>query len=401
MRQVIYAWNYLEWGGAQIHILALIKRVRLDHEVTVVLPAGSDPQFLSFLDELGITYKFFEGHLDSAPADSVIRKLSRHLQKIRSEGAMLRALAEFDLRNAVVHTDLSPQQSMLALEWLARRTQVFVTSHNALPPVSAWRTRLWKWKLGRLARLEGFNVFCSNEDSKRYFSQFYPADFAAKIPVTYTSINPEEIDQALATGSSQSETRAKFSIPEEKFVVLGVGQFIDRKGRWTFLEAARNAIAKEPDISFVWLTPKMPDAAALEKIATYGLGESFRLVLSEQVGKERSDVLGFFRIADVFALPSFVEGLPIALLEAMALGIPSISTNVYAIPEAVIDMETGILIGAGDSESLAIAILRLRQDPELRKRLSAKGRAHVIEHFDERDAAELALRTYKERFGNG
>jgi glycosyltransferase involved in cell wall biosynthesis len=119
-------------------------------------------------------------------------------------------------------------------------------------------------------------------------------------------------------------------------------------------------------------------------------------VLSADLGSERLDVLTFFRIADVFTLPSYVEGLPIALLEAMALERPSISTNAYAIPEAVKDNETGLLIEAGDAASLADAILRLKEDQALRRRLSKNGRSFVIANFDERDAAATAIAEYEE-----
>jgi len=110
--------------------------------------------------------------------------------------------------------------------------------------------------------------------------------------------------------------------------------------------------------------------------------------------------LRFFRIADAFTLPSFVEGLPIALLEAMAIGIPSISTDMNAIPEAIIDRETGIVIEAGDSDALAKRILDLKNNPSLRQRLSANGRAHVLENFDEREASRIAIDAYRECFAN-
>ena len=142
----------------------------------------------------------------------------------------------------------------------------------------------------------------------------------------------------------------------------------------------------------------MPCEADLSKINEYGLNDAFRLILSESVGKDHLDVLKFFRIADVFALPSFVEGLPIALLEAMAMGVPSVSTNVYAIPEAIKNNETGILIEAGDSEALANAILALKSDAKLRQRLVKDGRDHVLKHFDEREVAKIVLAAYEESF---
>ena len=184
-------------------------------------------------------------------------------------------------------------------------------------------------------------------------------------------------------------------------MVLCVGQFIDRKGRWIFLEAAREVLATNTDISFVWLTPKLPSAEDQKRIDGFELGDRFHLVLSETLGKDRHDVLTFFRIADAFALPSYVEGLPIALLEAMALERPSISTNVYAIPEAVKNFETGLLIEAGGAHALAEAILTLKNDPALRARLGRNGHEYVIEHFDERDAAASAIEAYEEAMANG
>ena len=72
---------------------------------------------------------------------------------------------------------------------------------------------------------------------------------------------------------------------------------------------------------------------------------------SDQIGTEHVDLFKLLRLADVFALPSYVEGLPISIIEAMALGIPTISTNINAIPEAIKHLETGILIEAGNSRS--------------------------------------------------
>jgi len=219
--------------------------------------------------------------------------------------------------------------------------------------------------------------------------------------VTYTSIDPTEIDGVLRSEFDKGPLLERFGIPQGRFLVLAVGNFIDRKGRWTFLEAAAKVREMRRDVQFVWLMPQLPDAAETARIEDFGLGDSFKAVRSNDVGVERGQVLQFFRIADAFALPSFVEGLPIALLEAMALGLPSISTNVYGIPEAVIDGETGILIDAGDSTGLADAVVRLASDEGLRRRIASNGRAYVVEHFDERVAARTALAAYKEELGDG
>jgi glycosyltransferase involved in cell wall biosynthesis len=211
-------------------------------------------------------------------------------------------------------------------------------------------------------------------------------------------VNPPEIDQALAAPFDRSRVLEAHGIPADDFVVLCVGNFIDRKGRWVFLEAAAKVIAVDDSVTFVWLTPQMPSAEDDKRITKFSLGEKFKLVHSPTLGSERQDVLTFFRIADVFALPSYVEGLPIALLEAMALKCPSISTNVYAIPEAVKNLETGLLVEAGDASGLADAILKLKSDAGLRAKLSENGRTFVLQNFDERDAAAKAIASYEEAF---
>jgi len=399
MRRIIYAWDYVEWGGAQIHFLALMKEVRKAFEIVVVLPEGTDSQFLGFLDSEGISYKTFHGHIDAKPRTTFISKVRRHWIRVRSEYSMLRKIEQVGI-DAAVHTDILPGQSLMSLIWLCLRTNVFITLHNALPPVSKWRWALWKLKFGIISRFDTFHVFCTNEHAAKYFSRLFSDRVAKGIEITYDSIDPIEIDRARSASFDKTGTLQRLDLPTDKFLILAVGQFIDRKGRWTFLEAAKSVIEKTDDVAFIWLTPVLPEGADLAKVNSFGLGESFYLVKSEEVGTERQEILRFFRIGDLFVLPSFVEGVPIALLEAMAMGLPCISTNVYGIPEAIINDETGLLVEAGDSKSLSDAILRLAKDQPLRDGLSAQGRKLAITKFDERIAARTALSAYKRALGH-
>jgi glycosyltransferase involved in cell wall biosynthesis len=270
--------------------------------------------------------------------------------------------------------------------------------HNFLPSYKKWKEALWKARLQFVSRLPRFHIFPSNQDTKDKLKGWVSEQFHSRTTVTYTAIDPLEIGLAFNAKVDTISIRAKFEIPENKFLVLCVGQFIDRKGRWVFLDAARRVSTTDGETAFVWLTPTLPTEQEINRIESYGLGRNFQLILSEKVGTDRQKVLEFFRIANVFVLASYVEGLPIALLEAMALGIPSISTNVYAIPEAVRHLETGILIDAGDAAALADAILLLKQENELRIGLSERGREFVQTNFDEREVAKIVLESYREAF---
>jgi len=221
---------------------------------------------------------------------------------------------------------------------------------------------------------------------------------ALGIPVISTNINPVEIEEALQAEIIRADYLEKYNLPKNKFLVFCVGQFIDRKGRWIFLEAAQKLVKDNQNIAFVWVSNSKPGAEDLEKADSYGLGENFVFLSSDQVGSEHIDLFKLLRLADVFALPSYLEGLPISIIEAMALGIPVISTNINAIPEAIKHLETGLLIEPGNSDELKIAIQRLKDDRDLRENLAHRGREYALDKFDERVVAKIAVKKYIEAF---
>jgi len=398
-KQVFYVWNYLEWGGAQVYFLGIASRIKDRTKVKFIFPKETDRQFINFCENLGIEYEFLETVGDFKSATTLKRKFERHKNKFQAEILTLKFLRKFDLTDAILHIEFSPWQSALALSRLClRRTKVFMTMHNALPAVSSWRNLLWKLKFSLVTGFDNFHIFASNQNAKNSLKPYVSTEFFEKIEVTYTNVNPDEVDQALQSQINREELLGKFGLPKDKFLVFSLGQFIDRKGRWTFLDAAKEISKDSPDVCFVWISNSTLTAEESTKIASYGLGDSFFLIKSETVGSEHLELMKFLRLADVFTLPSFVEGLPISLLEAMSLGVPSISTNVYAIPEAVKDGETGILIEAGDSKALAEAIQTLKTDESLRKKLGQNGRDWVLANFNEKKVAEIAFQSYEEAF---
>jgi glycosyltransferase involved in cell wall biosynthesis len=395
-KRVIYVWNYIEWGGAQIYFFALMKEVKKHCEVLVILPENSDKQLLTFLDNLDVKYDFFDAVSDNQPATTFKRKIQRHFNKVVCEYKTLKYLRKLDLSDSVVHIELAPWQSVTALSILAKRTKVFTTIHNNPVTNNKFRELSWKIKFAILSKFKNFNIFTSNKYTKNALYKIAPEKFISKINVTYTAVNPLEIDEALAVIIDRNELVQKYKLPEKNTLVFVVGQFIDRKGRWVLLDAAKKITEIDNEIGFVWISNSKPSVEDLQKTENYGLGDNFRLITSDQVGKERIDLFKLMRMADIFALPSYIEGLPISLLEGMALGKPSISTNVYAIPEAVKHLETGILIEPGDSSALAEAILQLKNNKELSEKIGKSGREFVLKNFDEREAAKIAFQTYKE-----
>ncbi len=397
-RRVIFAWNYLEWGGAQVYFLGIANRIKDRTEVKMILPQETGGQFVKFCENLNIPIQFLDVKNDLKPAPTISRKIVRHWNKVRAEYKLLKCLNKQDLRDSVVHLELAPWQSLFSLMRLCRKTTVFMTMHNSLPSVSKLRFLLWKIKFVIITRFKNFHIFASNQNAKDSLKPLVSAEFLEKVKVTYTNVNPDEIVEALSVEIDREALLNKFGLPKDKFLVVCVGQFIDRKGRWTFLEAARMLQDQIEGLCFVWVSNSVLTEKELEKIESFKLENNFYLINSDEIGEQHIELFKFLRIADVFSLPSFVEGLPISLLEAMALGIPSISTNVNAIPEAVKNLETGILIEAGSSEALAAAILQLKNDKNIKEKLSKNGRKYVLENFNEKVVAEIAFSEYQKSF---
>ena len=106
------------------------------------------------------------------------------------------------------------------------------------------------------------------------------------------------------------------------------------------------------------------------------------------VGEE--EIRGYLDAADVFCLPSFAEGVPVSLMEAMAMELPVVSSRIMGIPELIEDGVSGRLISPGNVGQLTAVLEGLAGDPAERRRLGQAGRRRVIEHYAiDQSAAEL------------
>jgi glycosyltransferase involved in cell wall biosynthesis len=116
---------------------------------------------------------------------------------------------------------------------------------------------------------------------------------------------------------------------------------------------------------------------------------------------QREDIPNLLAAADVFAMPSLWEGLPLALLEAMLAGRPIVASRISGIPEAVTDDVEGLLSTPGDIESLRQALGRLLSDSALRTRLGAAARARARREFTVEAMVDAYERRYRAALGIG
>ncbi|WP_349367874.1 glycosyltransferase family 4 protein [Salinarimonas sp.] len=170
--------------------------------------------------------------------------------------------------------------------------------------------------------------------------------------------------------------------------LVAIGRFVEQKGQLLLLEALARARRTHPALTLV-LVGDGPMRAAVERaIAQHGLADAVRLAGWRDEAGVRAELAG----ATALVLPSFAEGLPVVVMEAMAAARPVVATAIAGVPELVREGETGWLVPAGDAEALADALRALAASPiERLAALGRAGRARVLERHDvDAQAARLA-----------
>ena len=158
--------------------------------------------------------------------------------------------------------------------------------------------------------------------------------------------------------------------------VLFLGRLREKKGVYDLVRAIPDVRKRIPDARFILAGDG--DAASVRALAA-SLGVEHAIELPGWIDGEQKDTA--LRQADILALPSHFEGLPVCVLEAMASGAAVVATNVGGIPDAIESGISGLIITPGDVEGLGNALIALLTDPQMRKRMRDAAFERVKEKF--------------------
>lgn len=178
--------------------------------------------------------------------------------------------------------------------------------------------------------------------------------------------------------------------PQGPLRIVTVGRLVPVKAQALLIEAAAELQRRNVDVH-VTIVGGGPRRQALERLAAR-LGVADRCSFTGALGHD--NVLERYAEADLFCLPSFGEGIPVVLMEAMAMGLPVVTTRIAGIPELVEDGESGFLVTPGRTDQLVQAIERLAGDPGLRRRMGQAGRGKVTADFNLDDSARALERLF-------
>lgn len=179
------------------------------------------------------------------------------------------------------------------------------------------------------------------------------------------------------------------------FRIVTVGRLAEAKGLPLLVEAVAELIGRgiRLHLDIVGDGPLRP--VITERAAELGITEALTLHGMQPADRVRD----FYAQADVCVLASFLEGIPVVLMEAMALGTPVIATRVTGCPELVESGVNGLLCTPGDVASLVEALERLAREPELRARFSRAGRATIEGHYNLAKNVDALAKIFRKRLG--
>ncbi len=203
-------------------------------------------------------------------------------------------------------------------------------------------------------------------------------------------VDLERFDPARVDARRRAEVRAELGVGADEILCGAVGRLVWEKGYREVFAAAERLQRDAPNVRVVVVGP-----TDTHKADALGAEDVDR---ARQTGViftgERSDVADLYAAMDMYVLASYREGFPRSAMEASAMGVPVIATNVRGCRQVVDDGRNGVLVPVRDASALAEAIIRLASEPDTRARMSEAARAKALVDFDERRVIDTTLDVY-------
>jgi len=221
----------------------------------------------------------------------------------------------------------------------------------------------YHWRLDEKLKRALF-VSCISHYCRSQAMIFCPPKKWDRLHIVHCGVEPDKFAPVSHTGTG---TR-----------LLTVGRLASVKGMPVLLSAIKKLLPNHPGLTLT-VVGDGPERLDFQKRAV-------ELGLDEQVSfvgyQSQDQVRDRLQETDLFVLPSFAEGVPVVLMEAMAAGVPVVTTRIAGVSELVDDGGSGLLVPPGNEQSLALAMDTLLRDPEMRNRFGLAGRAKVADEFN-------------------
>lgn len=347
------------WGGAEAQVFQTLTHLTPPWENRTIALLFNDGPLKRRLDASGVRTILIDENKHGPWG--IIRELSR----------LMRA---FDPGIVHVHAYKEHVLGQLALYLSGGSRNVFRTFHGitAIPKGIPLFRRLKSVVVHRVEKFflnhEGINIIAVSQDLEGFLIKKFPR---ARVTQIYNSIR-----YPLEKEYDEGGVRERFTVGKRTLWIGTLARLVEVKNLPLLIDVAQ--YLKSLDVDFVVsIFGDGPLRGSLQRrIDAGGLNDCVRLE------GFNADILAIVKKFDIFAITSFHEGLPMSLLEAMAVGTPVISTDVGGISEVIVDGESGLLVRGMDPAVFGDKIMRLYEDTDMRIRISENGQRVVRERFD-------------------
>jgi glycosyltransferase involved in cell wall biosynthesis len=335
--RVVHTVSSLRGGGMEHFVLRLAAaQQQRGHDVAVIAARGGP--LVEHAERLGVRAYVLEGS-----------KLAR---VARAVALMAR------LRPDVVNAHNPTSMQYAAIGKLVARARFVVTDH-AQPEIIRVPSA-FEWRL----------VDAVVAVSQKTAAESHKFGARGPIHVIHNGVTPR------APVRSRAEVRSALDLDDARLVIAQVASFRSLKAQDVTIDAMARLKERGVAVTVLFVGEGEELEAMKARAKALGLGDDRVKFLGF-----RDDVPDLLGASDVFALPSRTEGLPLAVLEAMAQRLAVVVTPVGGVPELVQDEVDGLVVPVGDADALATAFARLAADPSLRDRLATTGAAKVAKDF--------------------
>jgi glycosyltransferase involved in cell wall biosynthesis len=390
--RVLQVVGNLELGGGQEVVRTLACHLPA-YGCRPVVAAFADGPLRPEIERMGVPVEVLDGRRHDAMA---LPAAAADLVRIR------RALADVIARHRieVIQTHLLHTLDFVVLTLRGEPgvRSVYWTVHNALLDLRADQLPRHRWLLRPKQELQRLLYRAGGRRIDAFVA--VSSDVGAAIRRAYHPrrdrlvVIPNGVDLArFGEPADRVGVRRELELPDDARLLIVVAKFLEQKGHRILLDALPPVLADHPELH-VLLAGEGPLRAHLEQQAATG-GMASRIHF---LGNRR-DLPRILAASDLFVLPSLWEGLPMALLEAMASRLPVVATNVSGSREVLADGEAGILAPPGDPRALTAAIAGLLSDPARAAAMGPAGRERVELHYSAAGQAARHAELYRERLG--
>jgi colanic acid/amylovoran biosynthesis glycosyltransferase len=308
-------------------------------------------------------------------------------------------LSRGDIRKAIANCTYFAE-AVVAGQWMQRMNLSHVHSHFS-STVALFLARVFP---------VSFSVTFHGPDEFNDAAGFYLAEKMARSRFV-CAISSYARSQLMKASDPQYWDRVEVSplgidcdkfLPQEHgdssnpFEILCVGRLAPAKAQEILVEA----IGRLRDQGRAVHLRLVGDGPSRQRIESLIASQNLQKNVTLEGFRNHDTILAFYRQADLFALASFAEGVPVVLMEAMAMEIPCVATWITGIPELIRNGVDGWLVPPADAGKLAEAIACLMDNPELRKRLGRSARQRVLENYNLQKNTEHLADIYRRRLAN-